>query len=153
MAKGRQPRTRDKMVEHITAKTRCVGDCWEWQGCVGTNGYGRIRWKRPRVTEQLAHRVSYIAFRGEVPDGAMVCHTCDNRLCVNPEHLFLGSASDNMRDMTRKGRGATSVLTVEAVERIRERYSQGERQVDLAEVFGVSQGTISRVVRGRTWVT
>lgn len=75
--------------------------CWLWRGAVDTAGYGDC-WFRGRTTG--AHRVSWQIFRGEIPDGLFVLHKCDNPICVNPDHLFLGTHSDNMQDASAKGR-------------------------------------------------
>ena len=77
-------------------------DCWNWSGNTSGNGYGRIRHKGRYI---CAHRASYIVRIGEIPDGLLVLHKCDNRGCVNPDHLFLGTHKDNMQDMLSKGRG------------------------------------------------
>lgn len=75
--------------------------CWEWTGCKSFNGYGRFQ-IHPKTYK--AHKVSYWIFKGNVPDGKLVCHTCDHPCCVNPDHLWLGDPKDNTRDMIMKGR-------------------------------------------------
>jgi hypothetical protein len=76
-------------------------NCWLWQGSISLSGYGRFYF---RQKAHLAHRASYLLFKGEIPSGLDVCHKCDIRNCVNPEHLFLGTRSDNMRDCVNKKR-------------------------------------------------
>ena len=77
--------------------------CWLWTGYSRRDGYGYIAHNKRAIG---AHRASWIIYRGDIPEGLHVCHTCDVRDCVNPDHLFLGTASDNMQDCVRKGRSA-----------------------------------------------
>jgi hypothetical protein len=85
-------------------------DCWLWAGATVPNGYGKIS-RGGSSGLLLAHRVSWILAKSEIPEGQLVLHRCDNRLCVNPAHLFLGTHGDNARDMVAKGRNWQSQVT------------------------------------------
>lgn len=122
--------------------------CWEWSGCIQGNGYARINYQR---TSQYVHRLSYQSFVGPIPDGMDVCHRCDNRRCVNPGHLFLGTRKDNMQDAVEKGRQAKGFalpqtkLSNSAKEQIVARAKNGERYASIARDFGISRQTAGRI--------
>lgn len=138
-------------------RRRDLGACHEWQGS-RIGDYGRRMYKR-RVW--LAHRAAWDEQVGPIPDGMFVCHHCDNPLCVNTAHLFIGTASDNMRDMAAKGRqrydgehNSHAILSDKEVDEIRRRYTGTKggnpnfvSQKQLAIEYGVTQAHISKIVR------
>lgn len=140
-------------------------ECWEWQASLDTGGYGRfgIRGFCKSSTWERAHRVSWSLTHGGIEDGMWVLHHCDNRKCVNPDHLYLGDVKDNSRDMVVRGRARGPVgeanhhnkLTAEQVAEIRAaapegKFSWGQRKA-LAERYGVTGMTIFHIATGRTW--
>jgi hypothetical protein len=89
------------MKKKLLSSHKIVGDCWEWQGLLRKDGYGTVGFKRKT---SLPHRLSYIVFKGPIPDGMLILHSCDNRKCINPDHLRIGTYSDNLNDMWSKKR-------------------------------------------------
>lgn len=130
-----------------------VTGCWNWVGAT-TSGYGEIH---VDGSPELTHRLMWMSVFGPISDGLFVCHKCDNRPCCNPEHLFLGTTLDNMRDMSRKGRAARgtrnprAVLTEDVVAAVKHHLADGMRGVDLAELLGLTQQVICNIKKGRIW--
>lgn len=146
----------DSIEERIARRGFTVTEsgCWEWNGTVIANGYG-IFAIRSHGVKYYVHRVMWELHNGQsIPDGMFVCHTCDNRSCGNPDHLFLGTLQDNVDDMTAKGRQARGVtnghakLTEADVVEIRRLCAGGETQRSVASKFGVCQQTVSRLMVG-----
>jgi hypothetical protein len=148
-------------------------DCWEWTGNRIKDGYGTIGDRDTVCKRVYAHRLSWEIHFGPIPDGLFVCHHCDNRLCVRPDHLFLGTFTDNMQDMVQKGRQASgdrngyrkypqlarkgesapmAKLQDDDVRAIRSEYAQGGiSQEALASRFGVAQALISGIILRKRW--
>lgn len=129
-------------------KINLLNNCWEWQKCVQGNGYGRLNFNRK---SDYVHRFAYKAWIGNIPLKKDICHTCDNRKCINPEHLFVGSRKDNMQDAKKKGRIAQrdklpqSKISVDKIPSILARVKSGEKYQDIAKDFGVVRHTINNI--------
>lgn len=129
------------------------GGCWTWHGTGDRDGYGHIG---VGGKTRLAHRVSWQLHYGNIPDGLFVLHHCDNPSCINPTHLFLGTAKDNMRDMVNKDRSAkksrayksrNTKLSQSDVQDIRLLYDTGDfSQAEIAESYGISQRYVSYII-------
>lgn len=143
---------RHRLAQYIDV--RKAAPCWLWTGSTAGKGYGKLRW-RGRVVG--AHRASYRAWKGHIPEGLHVCHRCDNPWCVKPEHLFLATNRENMQDALKKGRLMTgerathAKLTEEDVREMRKRWCRMATVEKLAGHFGVSEGTVHNIVSGRSW--
>ncbi len=141
----------DAVIARFWARVDKTGDCWLWTGCKNDAGYGAIRWQG-RTTR--AHRISWVLTNGDIPDGRLVLHRCDNRPCVRPDHLFVGSHADNSRDMVakdRRGHVHGRILDAEQVAEIRRRRAEGEAAKDLALAYGVTVWTVFDILSQRIW--
>lgn len=116
--------------------------CWVWRGHVK---HARFRF---RGTSDYAHRFSWRLHRGPVPDGLFVLHHCDNPPCVNPDHLFLGTQSDNMRDRDRKGRGRCRAISNDVISGILADKAAGLMIREICNKRGVGKSTVCRYVAG-----
>ena len=133
--------------------------CWGWKGKLSPDGYPRMTCRKEYGT-QRANRASWIIHKGEIPKGMIICHNCpegDNIKCCNPEHLFLGTPSDNSEDMVKKERSARgsqngqSKLDEEKVREIKILISKGLFHSEIAKLFNVNRDTISKINRKISW--
>jgi hypothetical protein len=136
-----------------------VSGCWEWQHSMSKWGYGMVR---RNGRNMHSHRASYIAFNGPIPSGMVICHKCDNRKCVNPDHLFVGTQKENLADARMKGRmfdppqrrgeqNNKSKLSEADVAKIRSMVSCGIGKTAIGRMFGIHRETVRRAAEGRTW--
>jgi DNA-binding XRE family transcriptional regulator len=132
-------------------------ECWEWQGGISKDGYGRFGWYEKGIG--AAHIASYEFFKGK-RNGLCVCHSCDNPPCVNPNHLWLGTQPDNNADMVKKGRNSDNTgeknpnakLSYHDVKKIKKLYkTKSFSQKELAKKYHVAEVTIWRIVTNINW--
>lgn len=153
----------NEIQKRFWAKVDKSGECWLWTGAKNSKGYGSFRVNGKQVS---THRLSYQMHLGDIPLGLCVCHKCDVRHCVNPDHLFVGTHKDNWLDAKGKGRlkniirGGSVVygekhgkarLTKDQVKLIRKLSNEGTSDTVLARRFSVARGTIYDVITRRTW--
>lgn len=144
-------------MDRFWSKVDKSGDCWLWTASKDKDGYGQIRVDGKNLK---AHRLVIELEGSDVPSGMCVLHRCDTPSCVRPDHLYIGTMADNVRDRDDRGRRAPPVgenngrakLTTEDVAKIRRVYASGFTQQMIANRFGVHQTTISNIIRGRNWV-
>lgn len=147
----------DRFWRHVDVRSK--NQCWEWTGATRSKiGYGHIQEGGKGSRTVSAHRVSYVLHYGQIPNGLIVMHKCDNPGCVNPEHLMLGTHKANIHDMIRKGRriivaplGIENGKAVLNETMVREIRASTEPHAVIARRLGVSSGAVRGVRNGRTW--
>jgi len=123
--------------------------CWDWNASKNYQGYGTMRHRGKPIK---AHRASWILHFEEIPKEKWVLHKCDNPCCSNPDHLFLGNQTDNMRDMAKKGRTKIKPkLTYEQVEEIRKLLAEGIKMNKISKKYNVSATAIWEIKHGKSW--
>jgi len=152
----------EKDKKRFLSKIQKTDACWIWIGTIKPNGYGQFGLN---YKIHYAHRFAYKLFIGEITKDLCVLHKCDNRRCVNPNHLFLGTLKDNVEDCIKKGRNklppilrgenhGSSKLKLSDVVAIRRMYQQKEyTMVFLGKLFGVKKSQISKIINKKLWRT
>lgn len=141
-----------KRFESKFVKTT-ADECWPWNASLDSKGYGQIK---VNGKPMRAHRLSYIIYRGEIPEGYCICHQCDIPECINPWHLFVGTQQENMTDKVSKGRQLpgekhpNSKLTQLQVDEIRKKTMSSK---DMAIKYGVTISAIHKILSGTNWST
>jgi hypothetical protein len=144
-----QPNRYTAFFQKVDTRGFDQSQCWPWLGA--GNGYGNARLNGTYMT---AHRAAYELFCGPVPGGMDVCHACDNRWCVNPDHLFLGTRAANMNDCKSKGRtagGNRKRLTEAQVQEIQRRLNAGEAPSRIGRHMDVNRETIANIGKGKSY--
>jgi len=142
-----------QVTDHVRTrfwqKVSVSGGCWLWHGSLSRKGYGAMTIQGKYIP---AHRIAYLLHYGELPSHLFVCHTCDVRNCVRPDHLFLGTAKDNACDRAAKERGGQAKFTTAQVQEIRALHAPGTIGYKrLARQYGVTVTVIARLITRRTY--
>lgn len=158
--RGKLDKSKNEKRFNESYKVNELTGCWEWKMNFTRGGYGSFFYMGKI---QRAHRVSYFLHKGEIRDGFVVCHKCDNPKCVNPDHLFVGTYSDNNKDKVLKGRHAKSnpkiagilnkisKLTDDDVVKIRNLASSGISKAEIGRIFNIRDSHVCKIVSRQSW--
>lgn len=155
---GHSRRVKGSVEEWFNARIEKTETCWLWRGTMAKVGYGQVSLRGIHNIHTYAHRLSYELHNGPIPKGLEVCHKCDVRACVNPDHLFVGTHADNMADASRKLRmhpgelNYNTPLTEDDVRQMRSLYTgrKGE-PTRIGRQFGVTRKTAENILKRKTW--
>ena len=137
-----------KTAADFWVKAYKTNNCWLWTGAMNTCGYG---WITRNNKQMNASRFAWQLVYGVIPNDMQVLHHCDNRACVNPGHLYLGTQSDNMTDRAMRGRCKTHKLLPRDVKTMRVLNRYGVSQTKLCKIYSISSGSMSEAINGKSW--
>lgn len=138
---------RQSIMDRFMSKVEKTDTCWNWTAFIHKNGYGRLSFNKKQMA---AHRVSFILHKGQINDGLFVLHTCDNRKCINPDHLLLGTQKENLIDMAKKGRQGIQKIDGHDAYLIRNAIKDGFSNKMIAFYFDVVPDTIKGIRYNRS---
>lgn len=150
----------DHVKKELLSKRNITGNCWEFTGQLDRNGYGRRTFTiNGKKAKRPVHQTAYRLWKGEIPEKYHVCHSCDNPKCFNPDHLWIGTAKDNLQDMIKKGRASRlkgenagrAKLKEKDVLDIRRMYIEGKRLSDMAKIYNVTSTSILYICNRKNW--
>ena len=143
-----------QIPDHVFDSIHKTETCWVWTKSTLVGGYGQVQIEGKKWT---THRLFYTYYKGEIPSGKLVCHTCDNPTCVNPDHLYIGTHKDNNNDTynrnrmpLRYGDQATNVVKLSKEEALHIKYSSIKSK-ELEQKYNINQSQVSRIRNGKTW--
>ncbi len=125
-----------------------IEECWNWQTFLSIDGYGYFRYYDRTMG---SHRLAYILSKGEIPENKIVMHLCNNPMCCNPKHLKLGNNRENLEYALKCGKISRTKLNEIDIKNIHELYKNGKKQWEIAELYKIDQGNLSRILNGERW--
>jgi hypothetical protein len=149
----RQPLLKDRILSKILIDQK---GCWNWTDHLEVRGYGRATYNGKTYP---AHRLSYMCFEKKIPKGLLVCHKCDNRRCVNPEHLYLGTHHDNSLDRGKRNlksfqRGESHgncKFSDAIILEVRKKHSEGQSRSQISKIYNIKYSAVCKIIRRESW--